>query len=114
MSFSFLFLFEQSHNRAHLLQVLTFHGFPPETMNAPAAAYSVTAAYYHWLVAVPLVGCVGTVLKAQDAPKSEKGKWMWRHKSLGLLTGMIVAPRIGYRLMNRKAVSIECILKERD
>lgn len=57
------------------------------------------------MVAIPLVGCVGTVLKAQQAPKEEKGKWMFRHKSLGLLTGMVVAPRLAYRVFNRGAVS---------
>ena len=57
------------------------------------------------MVAIPLVGCVGTVLKAQQAPKEEKGKWMFRHKSLGLLTGMVVAPRLAYRVLNRGAVS---------
>jgi len=46
------------------------------------------------------MGSVASVLICQQSPKEEKGKWMWRHKSLGLLTGMIVAPRIGYRLMN--------------
>ena len=25
---------------------------------------------------------------------------MWRHKSLGLLTGLVVAPRMGYRIFN--------------
>jgi superoxide oxidase len=64
----------------------------------PASAYSRTASYFHWLVAVPLIGCVGCVLQAQQAPKEEKGDWMFRHKSLGLLTGIIVAPRFLYRL----------------
>ena len=41
-----------------------------------------------------------TVLKAQEAPKAEKGLWMHRHKSLGLLTAILVAPRLGYRLFN--------------
>ena len=35
-------------------------------MSLPKTAYSVTAAYYHWLVAIPAVGCVGSVLKAQQ------------------------------------------------
>jgi len=65
-----------------------------------AKAYTVAASYYHWLVAAPLMGSVGCVLKCQQSPKEEKGKWMWRHKSLGLLTGIIVAPRLGYRLIN--------------
>ena len=47
----------------------------------------------HWVVAFPLIGSIGSVLKAQDAPKEDKGTWMYRHKSLGLLTGIVVAPR---------------------
>jgi cytochrome b561 len=72
---------------------------------APKALYSSAASYFHWMVAIPLTGCVGTVLKAQQAPKEEKGTWMFRHKSLGLLTGMLVAPRLAYRVFNRGAVS---------
>jgi cytochrome b561 len=72
--------------------------------------YSAAASYFHWMVAIPLVGCVGTVLKAQDAPKEDKGKWMWRHKSLGLLTGMVVAPRLAYRVFSSKAVSFSSYL----
>ena len=48
----------------------------------PAAAYSVGASAFHWAVAIPTIGCVGCVLKAQQSPKAEKGKWMYRHKSL--------------------------------
>ncbi|KAL3789811.1 hypothetical protein ACHAW5_011234 [Stephanodiscus triporus] len=61
-------------------------------------AYTVVASYYHWLVAAPLMGSVASVLICQQSPKEEKGKWMFRHKSLGLLTGLIVAPRLGYRI----------------
>jgi cytochrome b561 len=61
-------------------------------------AYTIAASYYHWLVAAPLVGSVASVLICQQSPKEEKGKWMFRHKSLGLLTGLIVAPRLGYRV----------------
>ncbi len=42
-------------------------------------------------------------MKYLDLPKEqkeEKMKWMWRHKSLGVLTGMVVAPRLVYRLTN--------------
>lgn len=80
-------------------------------MNAPAAAYSKTASFFHWLVAIPMVGCIGSVLKCQDknTPKADKGKWMYRHKSLGLLTGMIVAPRLGYRLLSSRAYKVDKI-----
>ena len=65
-----------------------------------ASAYTIAASYYHWIVAAPLMGSVASVLICQQSPKEEKGKWMWRHKSLGLLTGLVVAPRLGYRLIN--------------
>lgn len=31
---------------------------------------------------------------------------MFRHKSLGLLSGMIIAPRFAYRLLNRSAYNV--------
>jgi 1,2-dihydroxy-3-keto-5-methylthiopentene dioxygenase len=62
--------------------------------------YTKAASYMHWVVAFPLIGCVASVLQAQQAPKEQKGELMRRHKSLGLLTGMLVAPRVAYRLMN--------------
>jgi cytochrome b561 len=66
----------------------------------PTLAYSRAAGVLHWVAAFPLIGCVATVLIAQKAPKEEKGMWMFRHKSLGLLTGCIVAPRFAYRLVS--------------
>mmetsp|Transcript_23057 Transcript_23057/g.28285 ORF Transcript_23057/g.28285 Transcript_23057/m.28285 type:complete len:187 (+) Transcript_23057:115-675(+) len=77
-----------------------------------ASVYTKAATYYHWMVAVPLLGSVGAVLKAQDTPKErmeEKMTWMWRHKSLGVLTGLVVAPRLGYRLMNIGKYHIESL-----
>lgn len=65
------------------------------------AAYSVVASSYHWAVALPLMGCIGTVLQAQAAPKEKKGDIMFLHKSLGTLTAMIVAPRLAYRLFSQ-------------
>mmetsp|Transcript_623 Transcript_623/g.1761 ORF Transcript_623/g.1761 Transcript_623/m.1761 type:complete len:189 (-) Transcript_623:309-875(-) len=73
------------------------------------AAYGVVATYFHWAVAFPMMGCVGSVLQAQAAPKEDKGRLMHLHKSLGLLTGMLVAPRLGYRLLNRQAYNVEKI-----
>lgn len=64
-------------------------------------AYSKAASYMHWIVAFPLIGSVATVLQAQSAPKEQKGELMRRHKSLGLLTGMLVAPRVAYRVLSR-------------
>jgi len=64
-------------------------------------SYTLTASIFHWAAAVPMIGSIGCVLKAQQAPKEEKGLWMHRHKSLGLLAGMVVFPRMGYRLIAR-------------
>jgi cytochrome b561 len=79
-------------------------------MSFVTTAYSVTASYFHWFAAIPMIGCVGTVLKAQQAPKEDKPGLMNLHKSLGLLTGMIVAPRVAYRIFNRAAVSQKKII----
>lgn len=43
-------------------------------------------------------------VQAQNSPKGQKGPWMHRHKSLGLLTGILVAPRLAYRVVNRSSV----------
>jgi cytochrome b561 len=75
----------------------------------PTSAYSRVASYFHWVVAIPLIGCVGTVLQAQQAPKEEKGVWMFRHKSLGLLTGCMVAPRLLYRLTSGGAYQVRAL-----
>ena len=55
---------------------------------------------------MPLTGSIACVLAAQEAPKGEKGAWMFRHKSLGLLTGLIVAPRLGYRIFKSASYKI--------
>ena len=73
----------------------------------PASAYSRVASYYHWMVAVPLIGCVASVLQAQQAPKEDKGLWMFRHKSLGLLTACVVAPRVLYRVANMSSYNVQ-------
>ena len=75
---------------------------------ATSTAYPIAASYFHWFAAAPMIMSIGSVLKAQDSPKSEKGLWMHRHKSFGLLSGIIVAPRVGYRLMNATKVCV-CI-----
>lgn len=48
-----------------------------------------------------MIGCVGTVLKAQNTEdKKQKGELMFMHKSLGLLSAMVVAPRVLNRVIN--------------
>jgi cytochrome b561 len=70
-------------------------------------AYSRAAGMLHWLAAFPMIGCIASVLQAQNAPKEQKGDLMFRHKSLGLLTGLIVAPRFAYRLFSRSAYKVQ-------
>merc|ERR1712166_565950 len=61
-------------------------------------AYSRAASIHHWAVGGALLGTIGCVLKCQQSPKEEKGAWMFRHKSLGLLTGLLVLPRLATKL----------------
>eukprot|EP01134_Creolimax_fragrantissima_P003576 CFRG3576T1 len=56
----------------------------------------------HWLVAPSLLGCIGAVMRAQQLKGKEKGKVMFYHKSLGLLTGLLVVPRIAVMIMSKK------------
>eukprot|EP00531_Pseudo-nitzschia_arenysensis_P013495 CAMPEP_0116128948 /NCGR_PEP_ID=MMETSP0329-20121206/7663_1 /TAXON_ID=697910 /ORGANISM="Pseudo-nitzschia arenysensis, Strain B593" /LENGTH=187 /DNA_ID=CAMNT_0003623183 /DNA_START=140 /DNA_END=703 /DNA_ORIENTATION=+ len=76
-------------------------------MSVAAKAYTATASSLHWLSGISMVGCIGCVLQAQNSPKGEKGPWMHRHKSLGLLTGIIVAPRLAYRVANRSSYKLQ-------
>eukprot|EP00658_Telonema_sp_P-2_P000266 TRINITY_DN10096_c0_g2_i12.p2 TRINITY_DN10096_c0_g2~~TRINITY_DN10096_c0_g2_i12.p2 ORF type:complete len:175 (-),score=61.06 TRINITY_DN10096_c0_g2_i12:781-1305(-) len=66
--------------------------------NLGPETYSKALSMLHWLAAPAMIGCIGTVLKCQQVPKEEKGEWMFRHKSLGLLTGLLVAPRLVVKL----------------
>lgn len=68
-----------------------------------ALTYSLGASWFHWCAGIPMIASIGAVLKAQQAPKAEKGEWMHRHKSMGLLSGMIVAPRMAYRVLSAGA-----------
>jgi cytochrome b561 len=45
-----------------------------------------------------MVGCVGTVLAAQQVKGKQKGNLMFIHKSLGTLAGILLAPRLVIRL----------------
>ena len=77
------------------------------------AAYTKTASLYHWAVAIPLMGSIGCVLQAQNTPKEQKkdkANLMHLHKSLGLLTGIIVAPRFAYRLFARSKVRYAIVI----
>lgn len=55
----------------------------------------------HWATGGALIGCVATVLQAQQAKGKAKGDLMFMHKSLGLLSGMLVAPRLALRLSSK-------------
>ena len=45
-----------------------------------------------------MMGCVGTVLVAQQVKGKQKGNLMFIHKSLGTLAGLLLAPRLIIRL----------------
>ena len=68
---------------------------------AAPTTYSRAVSLMHWLTVPALTGSVACVLWAQQVKGAEKGKWMFRHKSLGLLTGMVVAPRVAIKLASK-------------
>ena len=62
-------------------------------------AYSKSLANWHWLTATSMIAAVGCVMKAQTLGDKDpqKGTWMFRHKSFGLLTAFFVVPRVAAR-----------------
>lgn len=48
-----------------------------------------------------MVGSIASVLICQNSEKKDKGTWMWRHKSLGLLSGMLLGPRFAAKVMSK-------------
>lgn len=42
-----------------------------------------------------------------QAPKEQKGSLMYAHKSLGLLTGILVAPRLVHRVLSRSEYKVQ-------
>uniref|UniRef100_A0A7S2UZ64 Cytochrome b561 bacterial/Ni-hydrogenase domain-containing protein n=1 Tax=Fibrocapsa japonica TaxID=94617 RepID=A0A7S2UZ64_9STRA len=71
------------------------------------ASYTKAVSYMHWLSAPAMLGCVGTVLQAQQVKGKSKGDFMFYHKSLGLLSGILVAPRLGAKLISKAPAAIE-------
>ncbi|CAM9774618.1 unnamed protein product [Chrysoparadoxa australica] len=66
-------------------------------------SYSRAVSAMHWLSAPAMMASIGSVLQAQALPKGDKGKgtWMFRHKSMGLLAGLVVGPRFAVRIMSK-------------
>lgn len=65
--------------------------------------YTQLMSVMHWATAPAMMGTVATVMYSQfGAEKKDKGTWMWRHKSLGLLTAFLAAPRIAITLTSTK------------
>lgn len=79
--------------------------------------YTQLMSIMHWAVAPGMAGTVGTVLYCQyfvdKEDKKGKGTWMYRHKSLGLLTGILTVPRVMVMLTSVKPVPFNKIPWER-
>lgn len=54
----------------------------------------------HWSMGLTMMGCVSTVLVAQQVKGKQKGDLMFIHKSLGTLAGILLAPRLLIRIAN--------------
>jgi len=71
-----------------------------------AIHYSKATSLLHWSSGMAMIGSIGCVLKAQEVKGKEKGPWMHRHKSLGVLSGIIMVPRLGMKLMSSEVASL--------
>lgn len=61
-------------------------------------------AVMHWSSGLTMMGCVGTVLAAQQVKGKQKGDLMFIHKSLGTLAGILLAPRLLIRLASSRKI----------
>jgi len=52
-------------------------------------------------MAVPMTVSIGAVLRAQQLPKrsEERQYWMRQHESFGVLTAVVLVPRLAYRVV---------------
>uniref|UniRef100_A0A6B2LKS5 Cytochrome b561 bacterial/Ni-hydrogenase domain-containing protein n=1 Tax=Arcella intermedia TaxID=1963864 RepID=A0A6B2LKS5_9EUKA len=56
----------------------------------------------HWAMAGGVIGIIGTAKAAQNTKvDAEKAKYMWVHKSLGLMMAGLIVPRAVLRVMTR-------------
>ena len=55
------------------------------SQSIPKLAYSYTTRNLHWLTAVPFVGCVGTVLAAQQVSSASSWCCLSRLRSTGFM-----------------------------
>lgn len=60
--------------------------------------YSIGSKIFHWGMGFGILGCMGSIQLAMNAPKHEKGKYYHFHKSCGLLMAALIIPRIAMRL----------------
>jgi cytochrome b561 len=67
------------------------------------ARYTGTAMALHWLIALLLLGQFAFGLTLEDIPRGtpERGYYVNLHKSTGLLIGLLIALRIGWRLTHK-------------
>lgn len=73
-------------------------------MATPApASYTGTAIALHWLVALLLLGQYAFGLALDDIPRGTpaRGHYVNLHKSVGILIGLLILLRIGWRLTHR-------------
>ena len=67
---------------------------------AVPATYSTLMQANHLLGGAAVLGCVGTVLQAQKyKPGKDKGDLMFLHKSFGLLSFLLLGPRLAARAL---------------
>ena len=66
----------------------------PTVSAAAPASYSTGVQLMHWTMGGAVLGCVAFVLLAQNTKvKEAKGRYMFLHKSCGLLAAGLLFPR---------------------
>jgi cytochrome b561 len=71
--------------------------------SSSALRYTGTAIALHWLVALLLLGQFAFGLMLEDIPRGtpERGYFVNLHKSIGVLIGLLIVLRLGWRLTHR-------------
>ncbi|KAJ1455862.1 hypothetical protein M885DRAFT_564602 [Pelagophyceae sp. CCMP2097] len=87
-------------------RISTVHQSPPDS-------FSVSVKALHWIIGAGVLGCFGavqaamyTTKKYQPIPGWKKSDLMDLHKSLGLLVGACVLPRIAVRMASEGPVKM--------
>lgn len=71
--------------------------------NAEPEVYTRGNQIMHFGIGGSMLACIGFVLAAQNTKdKTDKGTYMFRHKSFGLLSAIFLIPRLGLAIVSKR------------